>query len=142
MSSADGNVQTLARHLARRSQGAPSRYLHICGQQTKGDLHGALGAAGRNVETVAVYQVEPAARLTDEAVQELRAGTLDGVILLSPKTARVFAQLASHANIDAMVEDIVFAVISEATATELGGFGGNIKVASHPDLEHVLALLH
>jgi len=142
VSSADGNVHTLARHLACLPQGAPSRFLHICGQQTKGDLHGALGAAGRNVEAVVVYQVEPASELTGEAVGELRAGTVDGAIFMSPKTASVFAQLAGHANIATMREDFVFAVISEATATELGGFGGKIKVASHPDLEHVLALLH
>jgi len=142
VSSANGNVDTLAQNLALEVHNAPTRYLHICGWETKGSLQGALSATGGRVETVAVYEVEPAAELTGEAVGELKAGTLDGAIFLSPNTARIFARLAANAKIGARADGFVFAVISQATAAELSGLGGTIAVAEHPDLEHVLALLH
>jgi len=142
VSSANGNVDTLARTLAGLPRRAPDRYVHICGRQTKGNLQDALSATGAKVETVAVYDVQPAAALTGKAVRGFQAGTVDGAIFLSPKTAQAFVQLAGSANIGVMGQDFVFAVISNATGAELSGLGGQVKVAEHPDLGSVLALLH
>ncbi len=142
VSSAGGDVGDLIRHLTGRPGVSACRYIHVCGQDTKGDLGGPLKAAGAGFAAVAVYQVQPVAALTEEASRELHAATLDGAIFLSPKTARIFAGLAREANIGPFGSAFVFAVISDATAHELRDLGGRVMVAERPDLGCVLALLH
>lgn len=141
VTSADGNVDDLAAHLKRNPPGNRARLVHICGQETKGDLGKALAATGACVEKAIVYAMQPAEALTPEALAAFGDGTLDGAIFLSPKTAGVFAALAGAANLGPLPDEFVFAVISKATANELCGLGGQVLVAQHPDLNCVLALL-
>lgn len=141
VSSANGNVDDLADTLASRPSGGPGRYIHLCGPKTKGDLRSALAASGASVERFCVYTVQPAKTLTTDALQGLKAGTLDGAIFLSPKTAKTFAGLAKEANIGPTGGDFIFAVISDATANELADLGGRVLVAERPNLKSVLDLL-
>lgn len=141
VTSANGNIDNLAARLGEKPHRELTRYVHICGHDTKGDLGAALAKTGARVEKAVVYAVRPAQALSPEALKAFGAGTLDGAIFLSPKTARVFAGLAKEASLGPFADKFEFAVISKAAADELYGLGGRIRVAEHPDLQHVLTLL-
>src|SRR5262249_22652437 len=67
---------------------------HIAGTQVAGDLAGRLGARGFTVERVALYETKPATSFSAEAIRSLRSGSIDLVIIFSPRTAATFASLA------------------------------------------------
>lgn len=88
--SAAGDVQSLA-GLVRRSLPADGgSLLHCAGSKTAGDLAGDLSAAGYSYRREVLYRAQASRRLHPDTVASLQAGKLDGVLLYSPRTARIF----------------------------------------------------
>lgn len=85
---ADGDVAALA-DLMRGS--ALATAVHFCGEDHRGDLAGALAAAGIAAERRVVYRMAPAASLPP------CAGPLDAALLYSPRTAEIFTRLGTGA---------------------------------------------
>jgi len=147
--SAQGNVDDLAECIAHHfsdmaphpKHAFPFRLLHIRGQNHAGSLSEALSAKGIAVEKAIVYKMTAETALNLEARTGLEQGTLDGVILLSPRTATLFAQLLTQAGLSPLPKRFIFAVISSAAAAPLKGLGGRVRTAQQPNLEHVLELL-
>jgi uroporphyrinogen-III synthase len=71
----------------------------------------------------------------------LQEGRIDGVILMSPRTARIFIKLlAKHDAVEAG-KGLICYCLSEAIAEELTPLGFAVRVAATPREEDVLALL-
>jgi len=139
---AGGDADALAA-LARRDlspDGGP--LLHVAGTIVAGDLKGALAAHGFEVERVALYEAEAADRLPETARAALAGGGMDGVLLHSPRTARIFASLVRAAGLEAALARMTAFCLSQAVAEALGGTNFlTVKIAARPEQAALLDLL-
>lgn len=136
--SADGDGADLAKAAIGWAKPQDGALLHVAGSNTKGDLAAALTASGFDVRTAALYDAVAADALPDEAVQAIRSGALDAVLLFSPRGARVFAALAAGLDCSA----VTAVCISEAAAKALDGLALRaVLVADRPDQDALLARL-
>ena len=88
-----------------------------------------------------LYRAVPAAKLPTEALSLLKDGRLDGAILMSPRTASIFAELLVCQDAVTQARRVVCYCLSEAVAEALTPFGFAVRVAARPREEDVLALL-
>lgn len=71
----------------------------------------------------------------------LKDGRIDAVILMSPRTARVFMELLVKHEVAEAGKGLICYCLSEAIAEELTPLGVEVRVAATPREEDVLALL-
>lgn len=115
--------------------------LHLTGDVIAFDLGAALEAHGFIVRKTMLYRAAPADALPAEALAALNAGRLDGVILMSPRTARIFVALLAKHGAATPIKGPICYCLSEAIAEELRPLGFAVRVAGAPREEDVLALL-
>lgn len=116
--------------------------LHLSGDKLALDFAEALGPDGFHIERAVVYRAEPSNGLPAEAVEAIREGTYDGVILMSPRTARVYAGLVESSGIAAEAARLVHFCLSQAVARETRPLGSpKVAVAAKPNSEEMLALI-
>jgi len=134
--SADGDAKALAE--ATRGWAVPgATLLHVCSEDAPGTLSNQLGAGGFTVRRCALYTIEPATHLPPEAESALQNRTLDAAMFFSPRTARIFAQLAKALPTDGLTA----LCISQATADALAPLAfAQVKVAARPNQDAMLAL--
>src|SRR5690606_11418351 len=77
---------------------APSdgRLLYLAGETRAFDVAGALRESGFDVEMVVAYRAIASSQLPPDVIRDLGSGEIDTVILMSPRTARVFSELLDH----------------------------------------------
>jgi uroporphyrinogen-III synthase len=92
--SADGDAGDLAALIAGNLP-AGSALLYLAGEDRATDLAAALTPAGISVQTVAVYRAVAEDALPDHALDRLTAGTIDGVLHFSRRSAATFIAVAS-----------------------------------------------
>lgn len=139
---AGGDVTSLAAHVsgALKPEGGP--LLHVAGSTVAGDLAGSLGAQGFEVKRAVLYEAAPAHVLPEAARQEIEDGSLDGVLLYSPRTARAFASLVLEAGLATRTEGLVAYCLSPNVAEALRDLPGlTVKIAREPDQAALVALL-
>lgn len=122
----------------------PSRgtVLHVCGDHVAFDLRSALAARGLAVRNQVVYRSRAASELPHEVVAAVRRGSLDAVILMSPRTARIWAGLVDKAQIGPEARKLRLVCLSEAVAAGLGGHShGKVSIARQANLQEILALI-
>ncbi len=115
--------------------------VHLSGEAIAFDLKQVLETQGFTVRRVVLYRALPAGALPARALSLLRAGRLDGVILMSPRTAATFARLVAQANVVTEAKRLVCYCLSEAVAEAVAPLGCDLRVAAQPREEDVLALL-
>jgi uroporphyrinogen-III synthase len=115
--------------------------VHLAGDTLAFDLKRALETRGFSVRQPVLYRAVPAAALPEEALRLLTAGSLDGVILMSPRTAKTFATLLSEGRTLTQAKSLVCYCLSEAVAEAVAPLGFAARVAARPREEDVLALV-
>jgi uroporphyrinogen-III synthase len=135
--SADGDAKALAEATMRWAS-RDAVLLHVCAEDAPGSLAEILTRNGFIVRRCALYAIEPATVLPSEAKAALQDGTVDAVMLFSPRTARIFAALA-----DGLPTDGITALcISPATAQALAPMTfARLAVAERPNQDAMLALV-
>jgi uroporphyrinogen-III synthase len=132
-------LQALVEAEARPDAGV---LVHLAGDTLAYDLKGALAVAGFEVRTEVVYQTQEAGEFPAGVADTVRAGALDGVILMSPRTARVYARLTQKAGISNAARSLVYFCLSEAIGRELAGLEpARLEVARLPNSQEMLALI-
>lgn len=134
-----GTGEGLAQVIADRLDPAHGALIHLAGETLAYDLGLALERFGFDISAPVLYRTVPAGSLTDEAANALASGTLDGVILMSPRTAQIFARL--NRNNAANLASLYCFCLSPAVATNVEGFGLKLRVAAKPNQEELLALI-
>jgi uroporphyrinogen-III synthase len=115
--------------------------VHLSGETLAFDLTPALESEGFAVRRVVLYRALPAREIPARALSLLRDGELDGVILMSPRTARTFAALLDEAGAVTQGSGLICYCLSQAVAEAVATLGLDTRVAAEPREEDVLALL-
>jgi uroporphyrinogen-III synthase len=137
VTAADGDAAALETLLRAGVQG---RLLHLAGKDRSGELGAALPSAALSVETVVVYRAVPVEALAKEAVAELAAGDIDSILHYSPRSARVFVDLAERAGVWASARDAIQLCLSAQVARPLIAAGAMaVRTASTPDEDALIA---
>jgi uroporphyrinogen-III synthase len=132
---AAGDARALAASVPRWL--APCQLLHVCGEDSAGNLAEDLVARGYEVRREVLYAVA-ALKLTDKVAEALRDGALDAALFFSPRSAGIFLEQAAGLPLKTMTAFC----ISPATAAMLPpGVFAAIRVAAAPNQDALLALL-
>lgn len=113
--------------------------LYLSGAETAGDLEGQLKAAGFDCRRVVLYDAAPAETL-GEAEEALRAGTLDAVLLYSPRSGRIWRSLVERGGLARHAAGVAHLCLSKNVAAVLPEEWTK-RVAAAPEESAMLALL-
>lgn len=116
-------------------------FLYLTGEHLAFDLQAALTAHGVSVRREITYETREAPEAaTHELVEKLREG-VDGVILMSPRTASMFARVLKQAKVPKANSPLTCYCLSEAVAAPLQQIADIIiHVAPKPSEVDLLAL--
>lgn len=116
--------------------------VHVAGEVVAYDLAAPLGAHGLDVRKITAYRAVAATHLSTETHAALRAGTIETVILMSPRTAAIFAQLAGTTELKETARRLTYLCLSAGVAEKLAPLAPrHVVIASEPDTQAILEAL-
>lgn len=141
--SAAGDVDALAALVVKTLDPRQGPLLHPASTKVAGDLSGLLGRAGFGYRREVLYEAVKADVLPETVRTDLTNGTLDGVVLFSPRTGAAFADLVDKAGLAEHLKSTVAFCLSAAVAEKVRGLPWReVRVAKQPDQASLLALLN
>lgn len=142
VSSASGDVASLAELVAQDADPGAGALLHVAGSHVAGDLAGRLGAQGFVVRRAVLYEAR-AARSFSPALRDLLAARqIDVAFFFSPRTATSFVTLARSAALGDACAAVAAFALSAAVAEVLGALAWRgVRVAGQPTQSALLAAL-
>ena len=142
VTSADGDLDALVSLVGTTIGPGDGRLLYVTGRTISGDLAGMLGREGYDVVRQVLYDAVAADRLSRPLADAIRAGTVDGVLLFSKRTARIWADAIVREGLGAA--SIGHFCLSPAIAAVIEGAISPpppMMVAEQPDVDAMLRLL-
>jgi uroporphyrinogen-III synthase len=136
----EGTAQSLVPLIAVHFDARNGPLVHLAGETLAFDLKAALEAKGFHLHQPVLYRAQAAAALPPEALAELKSGKIDGVILMSPRTAAIFAALMRKHGVTEAARLRCYC-LSPSVAKAAAPLGVPLVVAVRPREEDVLALL-
>jgi uroporphyrinogen-III synthase len=136
-----GTASGLPELIGRTLRPEDGPLVHLAGETLALELDLALRVEGFSLRQPVLYRAVTARDFPAEALGLLKAGKLDGAILMSPRTAKTFAQLLDRHGVVTQGKRVVCYCLSEAVAEVLAPLGIWVRVAANPREEDVLALL-
>ena len=137
-----GTAQELVSHVVSVVDPAAGLLLHLAADTLAGDLAGDLESHGFRVLQPVVYRMRAATMFADDTVEQLAMGEIEGVILMSPRTATIYVSLIRKHGLTSVARRLIHFSLSGAIAARLAPLGAvRSEVAEAPRLEEVLALI-
>ena len=137
--SADGDGLALAKLIEGSFDRAAGRILYPAAEVRSGTMEEALEAAGFAIDVVIAYRMAQAAGLETLAVEAIRSGTLDGVLIYSKRSASAFVELAQKAGLTASLQGLAVFVLSSTVAEQFSRIEvGELIVADTPNEEGMM----
>ena len=134
IATAAGDVDTLAEMVRRALDPAAGALLHVAGSTVAGDLAAVLREAGFSCRREVVYEARRVDRLPEPAAAQLRERAVDGVVLYSPRTARIFVELASSSGLASHCSALTAWCLSVAVAKQARAVPWRrVVIAARPD---------
>lgn len=150
--SASGDLEALTELVCRCVDPAAGPLAYPTGSKVAGDLKGQLEGRGYAVDRHVLYDAVTADGLAPGTLADLQAGNVDGVLLFSPRTAAVWADVVTRSGLMVTAVAITSFCLSQAVADRLhAGFStaagravtpGSLRIAATPDMEAMLALVN
>lgn len=135
---ADGLVDVIAEG-CDRSRGT---LLHLAGAALASDLKGSMEALGFKMDQPALYEAVRASDLSAERSRDLAENRLDGVILMSPRTAKVYMKVISAGGRVEAARKLHYYCMSKPVADCLAPLDSRqLSVAARPREADLLDLL-
>ena len=131
-----GNVEGLVRTMVKQTRPEKGPILYLSGSETTGDLEGKLKTQGFTVARVIAYDAMPC---TVDGLAVICKGA-DGVLLYSPRSAKLWAQQVAEANLGEMVSKLQHFCLSANVAAALPQ-SWRKTVSAAPDENAMLQLL-
>lgn len=130
-------------HVAREAFDPGSgRLIHLAGKDLAFDLKGALEAEGYEIDAAVLYRAHPREELSGSLMSAIELETLDGVILMSPRTAKTYLRLIAAAGLDEAAARYAHFCLSQAVADAAAGLAhARYLVANRPREDDLLALV-
>ncbi len=119
--------------------------LYLSGKVRSGDLAGDLAQHGFETALVEIYDALPAQQLPPGVEDLIRDYRVDGVVLYSPRTASIWADLIQQAGLEQAAANIIHLCLSDNVAKRLRETSRadfEIVVASKPNDDAMLDLVN
>jgi uroporphyrinogen-III synthase len=137
-----GTAAELVGHIVSSLDPAAGLLVHLAGDTLAVDLKGELEAHGFRVVQPVVYRMLAARAFSEDTVEQLATGEIEGVTLMSPRTAAVYASLVRRHGLVATIRPLPHFCLSQAVARRLEPLGSvRVEIAEAPRLEELLALI-
>ncbi len=137
-----GDAAALASTIQSSLSANAGPLLYLRGETTAFDLARDLGQHGWTVQNAVVYRTSPARTLAPATLAALAGPGIDGVTLLSARTADTYARLIIQHNHMKYLNITTHYCLSDAIAQALACLGRpRIRVARQPKIEELLALV-
>jgi uroporphyrinogen-III synthase len=138
----DAGGAELATRIAARLDPKAGTLLHVSGEAIAFDLDQALAPRGFTLRRAVVYSSRPATVLPPAVAASLRAGDLDAVLLMSPRTASAWCALVDAAGLRDNAQSMVHLCLSPGVAEVVRPLApARIDIAVKPNEEEMLALV-
>lgn len=141
--SAGGDADALVRHLGERLNPADGPLLHLAGDKLAGDLKARLEQIGFCVRQPIVYHSETIEELPEDVIAILQGDGIDGVLLMSPRTARAYHVALERSDLVARAGNWLHFCISQAVSDRLGWLDAQARrVSAEPTRASLLELVN
>jgi uroporphyrinogen-III synthase len=118
------------------------KILHVCGEDTAGDIGAAVAGSGVEVERLPVYKAQFLDRIPEEVLKVLQQGGIDIVTVFSDRTAENFVKLMAENNMRTTSARLEAICISDRIAGTLRELPWRvIRVVHQPSVDAVMAAL-
>lgn len=138
ITSAAGDVGDLTTLVAHACDPAAGDFYHAAGSVTAGDLSGQLAQHGFKVRREQLYHAITVDEFPKDAALALASGTIDGVVIYSPRTAMTFVARVSEAGLIMTLSDVTLFALSNNVRDAAGLAWDETIVASSPTQESLL----
>jgi uroporphyrinogen-III synthase len=128
----------------RRRIGSPAAtpLLYLTGEDIAVDIAPELAATGIRLERLVAYRTSQRAALSHAAANAIERGEIDGVLLMSPRTAATFVDLVTRAALVAAARRLRYFCLSAEVAAALRTLAPDVICTPHqPSSEALLALV-
>jgi uroporphyrinogen-III synthase len=132
-------VAGLAAFIAANFRPEAGPVLYLSGAETSGDLQGSLQSLGYTVDRLTLYDAVPATSLGG-ASSVIAQGKASGVMLYSPRTARIWSALVQQQGLEARAAKLNHFCLSANVAAALPETWRR-SIANSPHEDAMLALL-
>ena len=137
-----GTASELVGLITAEAELARGPLVHVAGDAVAFDLAGELAARGIEVREVAAYRAVAARALTPQTAQSIANGSLDAVILMSPRTAAIFTELVGTARLREQARRLICLCLSQGVANALRDLApARIEIALRPNSEAIVAVV-
>lgn len=136
---ASSDVRSFRPDLLDHLDPAKGPLLYLTTMHRTGDLGNALEKAGFEISLFEVYEARALPHLSDEVVSAIRKGSLDGVLLYSARTARLFVDLIDIHDLGQAASGLTYFCLSQAVASVIGKRDYPLVVADRPNEASLLA---
>ncbi|NQU58959.1 MAG: uroporphyrinogen-III synthase [Rhodospirillales bacterium] len=132
--SAGGDVTSLAALVGDKLDPGNGALVHVAGSKVAGDLAGLLAQATFEYHRVQLYHASKAIALSHKGAVALENGSVDGVVLYSPRTAECFVDLLIKAGAVDCARRLNAFCLSEPVAVSAGTLDwARVVIAATPD---------
>ncbi|MEO1609531.1 MAG: uroporphyrinogen-III synthase [Pseudomonadota bacterium] len=115
--------------------------LHLAGTHLAFDLAGKLRQIGYNVLQHTVYAARAVCQLPAALLSQIVTGDIDGVVLLSPRTAQTYADLIRAYQIEHAIHRLVHFCLSPSVADRLSQIQiDDVRIPQRPSIHGMIAL--
>lgn len=131
-----GNVDGIITHIRTTRVPEDGGILYASGERTSGDLQGELEQSGFTVHRTILYRADALGELPDALVKQLKNRQIHGVLLFSPRTAKIWLNLTDKTIAKVDMTDLVHYCLSENVSNIVkGGLGTSARIvcAQTPD---------
>lgn len=128
--SAEGDGAALGALIAAQTDPAAGAILWAHGHDKSHDLVGDLAARGFRARAIEVYRAEPASALSPATIAAMDAGSLDGVLVFSPRTGRTFLSCVEAAGLSDAARRLSVHVLSDKVAAPFRAAGFDTVVTA------------
>ncbi len=119
VSSADGDLEALMRLAVQNLSPSAGPVLYPSGTVISGDLKSQLEDKGFECVRVPLYEAVATRELPSELISAVQRGEMDGVVLFSPRTARIWAKCLGTAGLVQAASRLTHWCLSNAVAAAL-----------------------
>jgi uroporphyrinogen-III synthase len=133
--SANGGLKELAALMGAELDPNCGPILYLSGETISGDLQ----SEGLEIERLTLYRAKPVESLPGLVVDALKQGTLNGVVLYSPRTARIWLELLQRHGLSSQAIHVLHYCLSANVACVLPS-GVRVRVAAMANDSGILEL--